>query len=786
MADDDSMSAPSIAKTGRRLRLQLPAALFAAALTGVALGGALHLAGLPGPGDVAWDATGAFGAAYSLWTMLDSLRRTRVGVDVIALLALVGALATGEHLAAGVVSTMLMSGRALESWAASRARRDLQSLLQRAPRTAHRYTLTGLETVPLSEIAPGDRLMVGSGELVPVDGNLEVAAVLDESALTGEPIPVERAAREAVRSGVANAGAPVDVRATATAADSTYSGIVRLVQQAEAAQPPFVRLADRYALWFLGLTLAGAGIAWTAGGAARAVAVLVVATPCPLILAAPIALVGGLSQAARRGVVVKGGGVLERLASCSTLLFDKTGTLTAGRPEVTAVFVAGDHSAGEVLSLAASVDQLSPHVLASAVVKAAEARDLPLHLPEAVEEVAGQGIHGKVDDHAVAVGKAAWVGVVGNPPWAKAARRRARLDGTLTVFVAIDGEPAGVLVLEDPIRADAARTVQALRHGGIDRIVMVTGDRHEVAETVGAVIGVDEVVAERTPAEKLDVVREERRRAPTVMVGDGINDAPALALADVGVAMGARGATASSEAADMVLMVDRLERLGLARSIAARTRRIAVQSVVAGMGMSLAAMTAAALGWLPAVWGAVLQEGIDVAVILNALRTLWPAPEVGRLDTEASELARRFGDEHAQVRSVAERLRVAADALGTVGTATALAQVRQVHQMLVDEVVPHEEAEDRQLYPALDRAIGGSNPTAPMSREHVEIVRLVRHLGQLVDELGEEGCDEEDTIELRRLLYGLHAVLRLHTAQEDESYLSLGEESSEDPPAPSG
>jgi len=556
---------------------------------------------------------------------------------------------------------------------------------------------------------------------------------------------------------------------------------VRLVRAAEEAQSPFVRLADRYALWFLGLTLAGGGIAWGVGGATRAVAVLVVATPCPLILAAPVALVGGLSQAARRGVVVKGGAVLERLASCTTLLFDKTGTLTAGRPLVASVVVGGKHPADELLRLAASLDQLSTHVLARAVVNAAEERGLTLLLPHAVEEVAGQGIRGNVGGHAVAVGKAGWAGLVDAPPWAKAARRRARRDGTLTVFVSIDGDPAGVLVLEDPIRPDAARTIRALRQSGIDRIVMVTGDRHDVAESVGAPLRVDEVVAEQSPAEKLEVVRQERRRAPTVMVGDGINDAPALALADVGVAMGARGATVASEAADVVLMVDRLERLGQARSIAVRTRRIAVQSVVAGMGMSLVAMAAAAAGWLPAVWGALLQEGIDVAVILNALRAVRSPREPGRLDRETSVLARRFATEHAIIREATERLRSAADALGTVDTPTALAQVRQVHQMLVEEVVPHEEAEDRRLYPALDRTIGGANPTAPMSREHVEIVQLVRRLGQLLEEAAAEGCEDGDIVELRRLLYGLDAVLRLHTAQEEESYLSLADEPADGP-----
>ncbi len=454
--------------------------------------------------------------------------------------------------------------------------------------------------------------MVASGELVPVDGTLTREAVLDESALTGEALPVERGSGDPVRSGVVNAGRPFDLRATTRAADSTYAGIVRLVSEAESSPAPFVRLADRYALWFLALTLTVAGGAWVVAGAYRAVAVLVVATPCPLILGVPVALVSGLSLAARRGVVVKGGGVLEQLARCRTLLFDKTGTLTSGRPALATVVIAGSLAPREVLKMAGSLDQVSPHVLATAIVRAAVDGGCDLTLPSDVEEVVGRGIRGTVAGHPVALGKAEWVGVIGMPRWARVARRMAQLDGALTVFVGVDGRPAGALVLDDPLRPDAARTIRTLRRDGIERVVMLTGDRAEVAETVGAVIGVDEVLADRSPAEKLDAVRRERQRAPTIMVGDGINDAPALALADVGVAMGARGATASSEAADVVLTVDRLDRVGEAVAVARRTRRIALQSVIAGMSMSLVAMAAAAAGLLPAVWGALLQEGIDV------------------------------------------------------------------------------------------------------------------------------------------------------------------------------
>ncbi|HET7245691.1 MAG TPA: heavy metal translocating P-type ATPase [Streptosporangiaceae bacterium] len=744
--------------------------------SGLATGLFLHVAGASAAGNAIWAAVGGCGAAYALWAMADALRHGRVGVDVIALLAVGGAVAVGELLAAAVISVMLASGRALEAWAAGRARRDLHALLERAPRTAHQYRGQALETVPLDVVMPGDLLLVAPGELVPVDGTVVGAtAVLDESALTGEARPVERAPREPVRSGVVNAGGPFNLRVTATAADSTYAGIVRLVSEAEASQAPFVRLADRYAVWFLLVSLTWAGAAWLVAGATRAVAVLVVATPCPLILAAPVALVSGLSMAARRGVVVKGGGVLERLARCTTLLLDKTGTLTSGRPEVSAIIPAGDHEPAEILWLAASLDQVSVHVLARAVVEAASARGSRLVLPQHVEEVPGQGIRGTVGARHVAVGRAGWAGVTGRPGWVKTARRRARLDGAITVFVAVDGTPAGVLIMNDPLRPDAARTIRALRDGGIGRIVLVTGDRAEVAHAVGTAIGVDEVLAERAPADKLDAVRAERDQAPVIMVGDGINDAPALALADVGVAMGARGSTASSEAADAVLTVDRLDRLGEVRALACRTRRIAMQSVLAGMGMSVAAMAVAAAGLLPAVWGALLQEAIDVAVILNALRVLIPVAPHARLTADDAARSSRFSREHLTIWADIERLRAAADALGVAAPRQAMSTVRQAHELLVNEIGPHEKAEQEQLYPMVNRLLGTSHATAAMSRTHAEIAHQTRRLGQLIDDIGDAQPDAADIADLRALLYGLHAILSLHTAQEDESYLCLGD-----------
>ena len=753
--------------------------LLAVTTAGLAAGGAASLAGASGAADAAWLAAAACGLAYSLWIAAASIAHGRLSVDVIALLALAGAIAVDELLAAAVISVMLTSGRTLEAWAAYRARHDLSALLARAPRTGRRYRDGSLETVPLDQIRAGDLLLVPAGNVVPVDGTLAAGvAVLDESALTGEALPVQHVQGDTLRSGTLNAAGPFDLRASASAADSTYAAVVRLVSEAESEQAPFVRLADRYAMWFLPVSLAVAGAAWALGGAARAVAVLVVATPCPLILAAPVALVSGLSAAARRGIVVKNGGVLERLARCTTVLIDKTGTLTTGQPAVTAIVPAGTLPPDEILAIAASLDQTSSHVLATAVVRAAAERGCPLDQPTGVTEQPGQGIEGTVAGRQVRLGRAEWAAVTGTPPWVRAVRRRAWLDGALTVFVAVNGEPAGALLLEDRIRPDARQTIRALRRGGITRIVLATGDRAEAADAVGALTGVDEVLAELTPAGKLDAVRREQRRAAVIMTGDGINDAPALALADVGVAMGARGATASSEAADAVLTVDHLGRLGEAATLARRSRRIALQSVLAGMGMSVAAMGLAAAGLLPAVWGALLQEAIDVAVILNALRALRPVASAERLTAADAALTRRFRAEHQLIRADIEQLRIAADALTTdpLAAPAAMAQVRHAHALLTGDIWPHENAEEADLYPALNRLLGGTDPTAAMSRAHAEIAYQIARLGRLIADIGDRAPDEADIADLRGALYGLYAILRLHTVQEDEAYLSLGED----------
>ncbi|MFE3636581.1 heavy metal translocating P-type ATPase [Streptomyces sp. NPDC059168] len=749
--------------------------LLAVTASALTAGGLARLAGATGLADLLW-ALGTLSAVVPAagW-VLAALRRGRAGVDLIAVLALGGTLAVHEYLAGALIALMLATGRTLEAAAQRRASHDLRALLEHAPRSARRRTGAGVAPVPPAEIAVGDLLVVGPGEVVPVDGRLEdVTAVLDESVLTGESSQVERVRGDPVRSGVVNAGSAFELRATASEQDSTYAGIVRLAREAGAESAPVVRLADRYAAWFLPLSLLVAGLAWLiSGSAVRAVAVLVVATPCPLLLAAPVAVVSGLSRASRLGVVVRDGGALENLGRARTLLLDKTGTLTRGRPRVLDVIAAPGSRPAEVLRLAASVDQYSPHVLAQAIVDTARERGLGLAVPVGVTEEPGRGASGTVDGRRVSIGR---IGrTEARPSWSRAVENRALLDGAAVAWLSVDGRPAGALLLRDPLRPDAPRTLRHLRAAGIERLLMLTGDRAAPAREAAAVLGLDDVRAELGPADKVAVVRAERERAVTVMVGDGVNDAPALAAADIGVAMGARGSTASSEAADIVLTTDRLDRLADAVGIARRARRIAVQSALGGMLMSLAAMAAAAAGLLPPAPGALLQEVIDVAVILNALRALRVDRTVRPPLTPAAEtLIHRFAAEHDDLQDVLESVRDAADRLSEDPGPGALAAVEETHRLLTERLLPHEYAEEHQLYPALAPTLGGPEATATMSRAHTEIERLSRRIATHLQLAHADGALAPGQLDdLRSCLYGLNTVLRLHFTQEEENYFSL-------------
>ncbi|GAA3414969.1 heavy metal translocating P-type ATPase [Streptosporangium vulgare] len=748
-------------------------AFLAVTAFGLLAGGALHLAGAVTVADLLWAVVTGVALVPAAGWVISALRSGRLGVDAIAVLALAGALAVREYLAGALIGVMLATGRALEEHALRRARRDLTALYEHAPHSARRYQDGAPVLVRAEQVRPGDLLLVPHGEPVPVDGVIAgEPALLDESVLTGESIPVERAPGESARSGVVNAGSAFDLRATRTAAESTYAGVVRLARQAEAGSAPVVRLADRFAAWFLPVTLLLAGAAWLLSGQpVRAVAVLVVATPCPLLLAAPAAIASGLSRTARHGVVVKGGGALEKLGQARTLIVDKTGTLTAGRPRVVDVVAAPGVRADDVLRWAAAVDQISSHVLAAAIVETARTRQAGLPQPTSVLERPGTGTAGVVEGRRIEVGKAT---TSSSSEWERAQRARAALDGAMTVWVTVDGETAGVILLRDAVRADAARTLRRLRAAGIERVIMLTGDRAEVAESVGTVLGVDRVLAEQSPEAKVRAVREETAKAVSVMVGDGINDAPALAASDVGVAMGAHGSAASTQAADVVLTADRLDRLADAMDVARRSRSIAVQSAGAGMALSLLAMIVAAAGALPPAAGALLQEAIDVAVILNALRALRPARGTRTVvDATTESLLRRFKTEHSSLRPPLELIRETADELAGDPTAQALGRLREVHAFLTERLLPHERAEEQRLYPAMGRVLGGPEVTMTMSRAHAEIERLVRRLGRHLALAEDGGVRPEQLDDLCACLYGLHAVLLLHFDQEEEAYFSL-------------
>ena len=604
--------------------------LAAIAVLAIAAGGVLHLVGAPGAGDEVWAAAVALLAAELAFEVVRTIVIDRhMGVDTIALVAMVGSLALGQELAGAVVGLMFSGGAALEDFASARARRELTALIQRAPRVAQLRVDGGLQQVPVERVQAGDVIVVRTGEVVAVDGTVVGGeAVVDTSALSGEALPVTIAAGMAVLSGTANAGAPFEIRAERPAAESAYAALVRLVEQAQAQRAPFVRMADRYAAFFLPATLIAAGGAWAASGdAVRALAVVVVATPCPLILAAPIALVCGMSRAARAGVIVKGAAAIETLGHARTVLFDKTGTLTAGTPEVRDIVASGGFEAAEVLRLAASLDRLSAHVLGAALVCAAAEADLTLSTPIEVREDAGQGIKGTVDGRAVALGSRAFIRAAGvaADEVASATLLSGHGSGEAQVLVAVNGHIAGVIVMADELRADAVHIVERLRAEGVRHVAMVSGDRRSVAERIGRELSVDRVYAEQSPEDKLEVVarlRADPNLSPVIMVGDGVNDAPALALADLGIAMGVAGATVSSETADAVITVDRIDRVADAVHTGRRALYIARQSVLAGMALSLAAMAIAAVGYLPPVAGALTQEAIDLAVILNALRAL--------------------------------------------------------------------------------------------------------------------------------------------------------------------
>ncbi|AUB52245.1 heavy metal translocating P-type ATPase [Enterococcus mundtii] len=539
--------------------------------------------------------------------MIKTLRSGKYGVDILAITAIVATLLVNEYWASLMILIMLTGGESLEDYAQKKAGQELQSLLDNTPRTAHKLQGDQQLDVAVDTLEIGDHLVIKPGEIVPADGRVIMGeSTFDEASLTGEAKPMSKKVGDELMSGSVNGDSSVKMVVEKRAEDSQYQLIIKLVEESKEKPARFVRLADRYAVPFTLIAYLIGGIAWWASGdPVRFAQVLVVASPCPLILAAPVALVAGMSRSSKSGIVVKTGTAVEKLAETRTIAFDKTGTITKGMLEVTGVAPVQEFSEAELLRVAASAEQGSAHILARSLVQA-----VPQLLPVTdLKEISGQGITATVDGRQVKVGNARFIDV----PEAKT--------DTTAIYVAIDGKYAGTIYFSDTIRPEASKTIARLKAQGINDLLMVTGDGRTVAEAIAEEVGLTEVHARCLPQDKLTILTSiPKEKRPVTMVGDGVNDAPALTVADVGIAMGAHGSTAASESADVVILKDDLERVAEAVMISRETMKVAKQSVLIGIFVCVFLMIVASTGVIPALFGAMLQEVVDTVSILSALR----------------------------------------------------------------------------------------------------------------------------------------------------------------------
>lgn len=545
--------------------------------------------------------------------MIQTLRSGKYGVDILAITAIIATLAVGEYWASLVVLIMLTGGDSLEDYASRQASRELQSLLDNSPQIAHRVVGEELEDLAVDAVAVGDLILVKPGEIVPVDGVVVAGeSRVDESSLTGESKPIEKRLKSELMSGSVNGDAALRFRVTKKASDSQYQRLVELVKESKAKPAHFVRLADRYAVPFTLIAYLIGGVAWfISKDPVRFAEVLVVASPCPLILAAPVALVAGMSRSSRNGIVVKTGTTIEKLAEAKTIAFDKTGTLTEGQLQVAEIKSFDQSlSAEKLIQYAASAEQESNHILARSLVHYAHQQKIELLPVDHLEEVTGQGIKAVVAGHQIRVGKADFAGNT----------EEIMTDQTI-VYVAVDDQTSGYLTFKDLVRPESKATITQLKQLGILKTVMLTGDKKSIADQIGQEVGISEVHAQCLPEDKINVLKEmEANARPVVMVGDGVNDAPALSVADIGIAMGAHGSTAASESADAVILKDDLTRVSEAIRLSQDTMKIARQSVIIGIVICVVLMLIASTGMIPALLGAALQEVIDTVSILSALR----------------------------------------------------------------------------------------------------------------------------------------------------------------------
>lgn len=556
---------------------------------------------------------GAIVALTMLVGMVKTLRSGKYGVDLLAILAVVATLAVGEYWAAMVILVMLTGGDALEDYAAKKANTELKALLDNSPRFAHVVTPDGSKDVPVNDVPVSAKIIVKPGELVPIDGLIiKGTGEFDESSLTGEARPVAKTVGDTVMSGSINGDEAITLTVTKLAKDSQYQQLVKLVQEAEQTPAHFVRLADRYAVPFTVVAILISLLAWWLSKDPRRFAeVLVVASPCPLILAAPVAMVSGMSRASRNGIVVKTGSVLEKLAGARTGAFDKTGTITNGHLTVAQILPAGTITKERLLHLAASAEQDSSHILARSLLAYASQHNISLAAVSGLTEETGKGITAMIEDHQVKVGKRQFVAPQ---------NQQAAID-TTAIYVSVDGTYYGAIAFTDHVRPEAAQTMAKLKATGVTNLIMLTGDQRAIAQQVAKAVGISTVKADLLPQDKIAALQSiPQSEHPVFMVGDGVNDAPSLATADVGIAMGAHGSTAASETADVVILKDDLAKVAKAVTISQDTLRIAKQAVLIGIAICTVLMLIASTGVIPAFVGAMLQEVIDTVSILWALK----------------------------------------------------------------------------------------------------------------------------------------------------------------------
>lgn len=553
-----------------------------------------------------------------LWGMARALRDGTYGIDILAATAIVSSVLFHQYWAGMVIVLMLTGGEALEDYAESRAKFELSALLAKAPQKARVVRGRKLLDIAAAEVQAGDKIIIKPGELVPVDATvLEGNASFDESSLTGESLPQVKHLNDSLLSGSINIDGAITARALRPATESQYEQIIKLVRAAASSQARFVRLADRYSIPFTLAAFAIAGSAWIfSGQPIRFLEVLVVATPCPLILAAPVAIISGMSRSAKQGIIVKNGSALERFAQARTFAFDKTGTLTNGKLTIDSIKTYGNFTAEKVLAIAAAVEQNSNHLLAHAIVMAAQQRNVRYGKAKSIQETAGSGLRSMVSGQEVIIGQ---LGLMRQHAIKLPAKFNAKNIQQTASLVAVGGQLAGIITFTDNVRPESKATIDRLRTFGIKNLLMITGDNQTTARAIAKQLGITNIEAEALPADKLRIVEQIKDR-PVVFVGDGVNDAPVLTAADVGIALGARGETAASEAADLVIMQDDIEQVARGFSIAHRTFTIAKQSVFIGVGLSTLLMLIFASGRFQPIYGAGIQEAVDVIVIFNALR----------------------------------------------------------------------------------------------------------------------------------------------------------------------